>query len=64
MRLPGRRKAKQERPLLSCCSVSISISCCSLPAFVGLALTALLIWLGMRAGQEEMIRRQSASATS
>ncbi|CAN5603006.1 hypothetical protein BH23CHL2_BH23CHL2_34850 [soil metagenome] len=49
---------EQRRPLVSCCSVSISLSCCSLPAVVGLVLTGLLIWLGLRFGQDEMRKRR------
>ncbi len=58
MRRFWRGKTDERRPLLNCCSVSISISCCSLPAAIGLALAAVLIWLGIRSGLDEQRKRR------
>jgi hypothetical protein len=59
-----RAKTAERRPILNCCSVSISISCCSLPAAVGLALAGLLVWLGLRYRGEELRKRSVATEAS
>ncbi|MEZ4522783.1 MAG: hypothetical protein R3A46_14220 [Thermomicrobiales bacterium] len=61
MRFRRGESDERSRPVFSCCSVSISISCCSLPAFFGLVLTGLLVWLGLRFGQDEIRKRRSTT---
>ena len=58
MRFRREKPDERSRPALSCCSVSISISCCSLPAVIGLVVAGVLLWLGLRFGQDEMRRRR------
>ena len=57
-----RADAAERRPLLNCCSVSVSISCCSLPAVGGVLVTAVLIWLGLRFS--EAARRRLLAETA
>lgn len=45
------RKPRQQ-PLVNCCSVSISISCCSLPVFGGLVAVVVLLILAARSSAE------------
>ncbi len=44
------RKPRQQ-PLVNCCSVSVSISCCSLPVFAALVAGVVLLILAARTGQ-------------
>ncbi len=50
-----KNESEDTRPAFSCCSVSLSISCCSLPSMAALLLLALVAWLGVRYGRDELM---------